>query len=176
MAQSGIGTHNLAARHVARDLADLHRKSDSGIASYVSPGNFAEAETKGTAGEQMNIGALLYRLTGLLVLQSLYSTVLDENRGLKAQVMKLEKTCGRLKEQLKRSTETLTGSSTNGGRDRMSGMALVEDGEYRGDDTYGDSLLSPLFKTLQLRLVKLEKMMSGIEGTTAKGLMKVCSF
>ena len=173
MAQSGHTLDDLAARHVGLDVIDTQVKPDCGGASSVPPGNFVEPEIKGTSWESKTVGTLLYRLTGLLVLQNLYSTTVDENHGLKAQIMKLEKLCCQLKEQLKSCTEDSVGSSGVSERDGMSGAVGVEDGEYRGDGDHRVSLLSPLFKTMQVRVTQLEKMMSETEGTTGKGLVKV---
>lgn len=170
MAQSGLLVDDLAARHVGPDVIGTLVETDCGGDSYVPPGN-SEAKVKGTSWESKTIDKLLYRLTGLLVLQNLYSMAVSENYGLKAQIMKLEKMCYQLKEQIERCARASTVSFGDSEKDKISGTTGVEEGEYRGDDHVGISLLSPLFNTMQRRVTNVEKTVSETEGTTAKGLV-----
>ena len=106
-------------------------------------------------------GKLLQQLTGLLILQSLYSDSLNENKRLKVELAKKTLISSRLKNQL----QTPTGSA-----DPESGSSSTLDQEK---SHYSDSLYSPVHRSIIMKLERYEHLMAEIEGTTARGLLQV---
>lgn len=105
------------------------------------------------SGEVQTINELLYRLTGLLVLQSLYSEVIKENKLLKAHLAKKD-----------------TKKPPTTGHDPGAASALDSQEESHS------SVMSQLNRGMQLKISRYEQIMSSAEGKDAKGLIKVSQF
>ena len=141
---------------------------DTRTASFVNSAkasvHYKDAAEGTTLEERSSIGHLLYRLSGLLLLQSLLSKALEENRYLKNQIAKLENLCSSLTQQQSHSSADSNSSTTT-----RTSIRLTDD-EY---ESKNDSLLSSTLRSAQLQLSKLQATMTGIEGTNAPGLVKV---
>ena len=105
---------------------------------------------------------LNYRLTGLLILQTLYATLLEETGRLRARLLRQEAECTILKDELLEVSKT----------DKSSVCAKEATHSGAVDDN-DSSLFSPFCRAIQMRLTKCEEMIAGIEGMTAKGLIQV---
>ena len=116
---------------------------------------------RGHSNRMLTVGELLYQMTGLLMLQRLYTDVLDEKRRLEARVPKQELLCGVKGQLLSR------GESSDEVVTTLSNM----DSKSQADGN--NSLFSPVYRSMHLQLTKYEQMMVDTEGKTAKGLIKV---
>ena len=115
----------------------------------------------GHSNRMLTVGELLYQMTGLLMLQRLYTDVLGEKRRLEARVPKQELLCG-VKDQL-----LSRGESSDEVVTTLSNM----DSKSQADGN--NSLFSPVYRSMHLRLTKYEQTMVDTEGKTAKALKKV---
>lgn len=144
------------------------KPKDYGMASSVDSSKssirYEGAANCSPVKEKSFVGYLWYRLSSLFLLQNLFSAAVEENRVLKSQMAKLENSHNSLKQQQydsSRNSRTLRTTRTN---------HELRDEEYRSET---DSLLSVSCRTLQLQLSKHETMITGLEGTNEKGLVKV---
>ena len=112
----------------------------------------------GLSSRVLTVGELLYQMTGLLMLQRLYTDVLDEKRRLEARLPKQELLYG-VDGQLASRHESSDEDTT------------TLDSKSQADGN--NSLFSPLYRSMYLQLTKYEQIMVDIEGKTAKGLIQV---
>ena len=121
----------------------------------------------GHSNQVLTVGEVLYRLTGLLMLQRLYADVVAEKRRLEAHLAKQE-LLYQVKDQLT-SRDKCSSSIVEEDVGAVSNM----DSESQTDGN--NSLFSPLYRSMHLQLAKYEQKMVDIEGKTAQGLIKVAS-
>ena len=116
-----------------------------------------KAHEYGSVEARTVIGDLYYKLTGLLCLQTLFTTILKENSQLKAQVDRL-------------GSHSSTASATTTESTSTPFSATYEAADYRN----GDSLLFATFRSMQVYITRLEQMVHNTEGTSAQGLIQAC--
>ena len=112
------------------------------------------------------LGDLRYRLAGLLILQTLYATLLEETAGLKARLSRQEAdSTSNAKDDVTRASKT----------DELSAYSDGPTSSERDPQQHGanSSLFSSFYRAMQSRLTTCEQLIADMEGTTAKGLIQV---
>lgn len=109
------------------------------------------------SNRMLTVGGLLYQMTGLLVLQKLYTDMLDEKRRMEARLQKQE--------------SLYKGQLANRDKTAHEDPATLSNMDSANQVNENMSLLSPLYRSMRLQNVK-DKMMFQTEGKTAKGLIQ----
>lgn len=140
-------------------VADQHRDRQTPASmAYRTPTHSTRMSVDTSSRtDRQTVGWLLYQLSGLLALQSLYSSVIQENTKIKAQ--KEAHSSNRVKDQLRRNT--VTSGESESPESAVFARLDVSDASK--------SLFSPLYRSMELRLARCEQMMAGAEGMNARG-------
>lgn len=148
-------------------VTDKHRDGQApGTASmpYSRASHSTPISSNRRSSDRQTVGWLLYRLSGLLALQCLYSSLIVENRKLKAQRSKQDAPSIRVKGQLQRNN-TATSAEAESTASVAFDQADVSDAN--------NSLFTHLYRSMGLRLARSEQMTASAERMDAGGLIKV---